>query len=114
MPGLLEGEKFKNQAQVLFLVVNPNSERMQWVLEYLNEVCRGIQEDENSLMLRTNDFVGKPLWQELQAILADAEIYFEYPYEIIVDELNRYRWEGQSYEDTVNEMERKMNMFLNE
>lgn len=113
-PRIQEGEEFKNQAQALFLVVNPNSERLQWVLEYLDEVCGGIREDEYSLMLKTNDFEGKPLWQDMQAVLADAEIYFEYPYEIVSNEVARYIREERSYEDTVNEMERKMNMYLNE
>ena len=65
-------------------------------------------------MLHTNDFSDKPLWQEVQEILTDAEVYFEYPQEIISDELRHYRLEGQSYEDTVKEMERKMDMYLNE
>ncbi len=113
-PSLLEKEKFKNQAMVRLIVINPNSEKLKSVLEYMNEVCEGIRKDEYSLMLKTNDFSDKPLWQEMQAILADAEIYFKYPYEIIVDEMNAYRKKGQSYEDTINEMERKMNMYLNE
>lgn len=39
---------------------------------------------------------------------------FEYPYEIMSNEVACYIREEQSYEDTVNEMERKMNMYLNE
>ncbi len=61
-----------------------------------------------------NDFSDKPIWQEIQAILADAEIYFKYPYEIILNEMNDYIREGESYEDTISEMERKMNMYLND
>lgn len=114
VPGLLEGEKFKNQAQAFLIVVNPKSERLEWVLEYLDEVCEGIREDEYSLMLKTNDFSDKPIWQEMQEILTDAEIYFKYPYEIVLNEMNAYLREEKSYEDTINEMERKMNMYLNE
>lgn len=61
-----------------------------------------------------NDFSDKPIWQEIQVILVDAEIYFKYPYEIILNEMNDYIREGESYEDTISEMERKMNMYLND
>ncbi len=111
---MLEEKKFKNQAEAWMIVVNPNSKKLKWVLTYLEEVCKGIRADKNSFMLQTNDFSDRPLWQEVHGIIADAEVYFAYPEEIIADELYRYRMEGQSYEDTVNEMERKMNMYLNE
>lgn len=113
-PGIQEGEKFKNQALVRMLVVNPNSEHKEEVFAYLGEVCGGIRENEYSLMLATNDYTGKPLWQEMQAIVADAVIYFKYPYEIISDEVRNYANGTKSYEDTVSEMERKMDMYLNE
>lgn len=111
---MLEEEKFKNQAEAWMVVVNPNSKKLKWVLSYLEEVCKGLRADENSFMLRTNDFSDRPLWQEVYGILADAEVYFAYPDEIIADELYHYRMEGQSYEDTVREMERKMDIYLNE
>lgn len=113
-PNLQEGEKQKAQANMMFLVVNPNSGKRKWVLSYMEEVCKGIHADENSMMLRTNDFDGKPLWQEVQAVVADAVVYFGYPEEIIEEELYRCRMQGQSFEDTVSEMERKMDMYLNE
>ncbi len=112
--GLEEGKKQKAQTNAYFIVVNPNSKKQKWVFSYLEKVIKGIREDKNSLMLRTNDFSDRPLWQEVQEILTDAEVYFEYPQEIISDELRHYRLEGQSYEDTVKEMERKMDMYLNE
>lgn len=70
------------------IVVNPNSAKRKWVLSYMEEVCKGIH--------------------------ADAVVCFGYPEEIIGEELYRYRMEGQSYEDTVSELERKMDMYLNE
>lgn len=113
-PGIQAGEKLKNQALVRMIVVNPNSEKKDEMFDYLNEVCDGIRENPYSLMLAANDFSGKPLWQEMQAIVADAEIYFKYPYEIVSDEVWDYVNGKKSYEDTVGEMERKMNMYLNE
>ena len=80
----------------------------------MEETVKGISENKDSLMLRTNDFSDRPLWQEVHAILSDAEVYFEYPQDILLDELYRYRMEGQSFEDTVKEMKRKMDMYLNE
>lgn len=113
-PVLEEGKPVKNQAELCFIVVNPNSRKKKWVLSYLEEVCKGIREDSGVFLLAKNQFEGQPLWQEVREIVADSEIYFAYPDEIIMEELERYRLEGQSYEDTVNEMERKMNMYLNE
>lgn len=113
-PGLVKGEKQKGKANASFIVVNPNSKKQKWVFSYLEETVKGISENKDSLMLRTNDFSDRPLWQEVHAILSDAEVYFEYPQDILLDELYRYRMEGQSFEDTVKEMKRKMDMYLNE
>ena len=83
-------------------------------IKYAEEVCNGVCADATSFMLTANDFSDTPLWKQVHEIVADGVIYFEYPYEIISDEMYRYRFENQSYEDTVSEMERKMNMYLNE
>ncbi|MBQ9119204.1 MAG: hypothetical protein IJY09_03985, partial [Lachnospiraceae bacterium] len=114
MPELVAGEEFKNQVEAWMIVVNPKSKNMEWTLQYVKEICKGVCADKTSFLLATNDFSSTPLWKQVHEIVADGEIYFEYPYDIISDEMYRYRFENQSYEDTVSEMERKMNMYLNE
>lgn len=114
MPALAAGEDVKSEVMAWSVVVNPNSKNLKWVLQYLEELCNGSCEDNSSFMIADNDFSATPLWKDVHEILADGVIYFQYPYDIISDELYRYSIEGQSYEDTVSEMERKMNMYLNE
>lgn len=114
MPDLIAGEALKNEVMAWAIVVNPNSKNLKWVLQYVDELSMEVCMDNTSFMLTDNDFSDTPLWQDIHEIVADGVIYFQYPYEIVSHELRKYILEGQSYEDTVSEMERKMNMYLNE
>ena len=56
-----------------------------------------------------NDFSDKPIWQEIQAILADAEIYFKYPYEIILNEISQSQTGIASFSHMWNFLKRHRN-----
>ena len=114
MPSLEEGKELKSIADCYFIVVNPNSKNIPYVEEYLSKLSENIVVEASSLMLKSMEAQDNRLKSDTHQIAKEAKILFAYPYEIISDEMRAYRLEGQSYEETVSEMERKMDMFLNE
>lgn len=114
MPGLEEGKDTKSIADCYMIIVNPNSKRIKWVKDYLGEVCKSIKADKNFLMLKDIEFKDNQLMTDIQNVYANAEILFCYPYEIVSDEIGTYRFGEKTLDDTIREIERKMNMYLNE
>jgi ABC-type glycerol-3-phosphate transport system substrate-binding protein len=113
VPGLTEGQEQKSLADCVLIVLNPNSKKLKWVKEYLGKVCASKLKDTNCDMFKDMDFGDNKLRAELQDVYSRAEIFYQYPYDI-TDELEAYRMENKPLEDTIKEMERKMDMYLNE
>lgn len=114
MPSLKEGDKLHSAAECYFIIMNPNSKKIKWTESYIEKVCESIHNDSTTYLLKDNCFTDCLLKEDIHNIIANAKIVFEYPYEILSDEMRAYRLEGQSYEETVSEIERKMDMYLNE
>lgn len=114
MPGLEEGQNTKSVAECFIIIINPNSKKTKWVKDYLGEVCKSLKADKRSLMLNDTEFKNNQLMSDIQNVYADAEILFSYPYEILLDELKEYRFGDKPLNELISELERKMNMYLNE
>lgn len=114
MPDLEEGVNLKEEVQVQYIVVNPNSDKLPWVKLYVEKLCEELRADETSFMLKNNTFPDKPLYNEIQEILSDARVTFLYPSGIVSDAIYQYLIDGKSFDETVAELERMMNMYMNE
>ena len=114
MPDLEEGTDLKEEVQINYLVVNPNSEKLPWVKLYVEQLCEQMRKDQESFLLKNNSFPDKPLYDEIQEILSNAQVTFLYPSNVVSDAVSPYLVEGKSFEDTVTEIERVMNMYMKE
>lgn len=113
MPDIEEGIDLEEEADVYYFVINPRSENLPWVKLYVEKLCKELQNNKESFLLKDNTF-SAPLLNELMDILADAQVTFLYPSSITSEAVDKYLFSGQSFEDTAEEIERVMNMYLNE
>lgn len=116
MPNLEEGIELKPEVGVYYIVINPKSEKIPWVKLYLEKLCKAVKEEKSSYILKDNTlsaFSGRTLNNEIGDILADAQVSI-FPIDEVWDGSSKYMYEDQSFEDTAEEIERVMNMYLNE
>lgn len=113
MPDIEEGVNLKEEADVYYLVINPRSENLPWVKLYVEKLCKELQNNKESFLIKDNTF-SAPLLNEVMDILTDAQVTFLYPSSITSEAEDKYLSSGQSFEDTAEEIERVMNMYLNE
>ena len=113
-PGLEEGKEIKSKMSCYFIVLNPNSNKLEYVKEYLSLVCNSMLEENDSFMFKDFETPENQLEMEIREIYSNGQIFFEYPYEIFSDEMMAYRYDGKPLDEAIKEMERKMDMYLNE
>lgn len=113
VPGLEEGSKTKILADCIMIVVNPKSKKTVWLKDYLSRLCKSLKEDQNSCMLKDLKFSDNILRQDIQDIYAEAEIFFQYPYEL-TDPLTDYRLNDKPLDEVIKEIERRFEIYLNE
>lgn len=114
MPDLEDGVDLKEEVEVGFLVINPNSDKLPWVKKYVETLCEELRTDETSFLLKNNTFPEQPIFEEVMEILSEAEVTFLYPTSIVSDSMKAFLMEGQSLEDCIEEIERVMNMYMHE
>lgn len=113
VPGLEEGSKTKILADCIMIVVNPKSKKTVWLKDYLSRLCKSLKDDQNSCMLKDLKFSDNILRQDIQDIYAEAEIFFQYPYEL-TDPLTDYRLNDKPLDEVIKEIERRFEIYLNE
>jgi len=113
VPGLEEGSKTKTLADCILIVANPKSKKLPWLKDYLSKLCKVLEEDENLYMLKDLKFSDNILRQDIQDIYAEAEIFFQYPYEL-TDPLEDFRLRDKPLDEAIKEIEQKFDIYLNE
>lgn len=114
MPDLEDGVDLKEEVEVGFLVINPNSDKLPWVKKYVETLCEELRTDEESFLLKNSTFPEHPMFEEIMEILSEAQVTFLYPTSIVSDSMKAFLMEGQSLEDCIEEIERVMNMYMHE
>lgn len=114
MPDLEDGVNLKDEVNITFLVINPKSEKLPWVKKYVESLCKKLRADTESLLIKNNTFPETPMLEEIMDILSDARVTFLYPESIVSDAMYSYLFEGQSLDESVEEIERVMNMYMHE
>lgn len=114
MPSIVGGKEEKGVAYTTFYVVNPNSKRKEETMEYLAMVAGYLEETES--IYRTEELIGEysELEKQVHDVYADAEIFFDYPEEVVGAEYMNYMTGESSLEDMIQEAERKFNIYLKE
>ena len=54
LPDLEEGTDLKEEVQITYLVINPNSEKLPWVKLYVERLCEEMSKNEESFLLKKN------------------------------------------------------------
>ncbi len=114
MPSIMEGKEEKGVAYTTFYVVNPNSKRKEEVMEYLTMVARHLEKNES--IYRTETLIGdySELEKQIHGVYADAEIFFDYPEDVVGAEYMNYLTGEIDLEELIQEAERKFNIYLKE
>ena len=114
MPSIVGGKEEKGVVYTTFYVVNPNSKRKEEAMEYLAMVAGYLEETES--IYRTEELIGEysELEKQVHDVYADAEIFFDYPEEVVGAEYMNYMTGESSLEEMIQEAERKFNIYLKE
>lgn len=113
MPLIEDG--IKNQAQCIMMSVNPYSENLENVLNYISEYSKYMLEKKNSFILEDiSTYEDSVLCKELYDCYADAEITFRIDEEIFRNNLYMYLEDEITLEEFITESNRKLEAYLNE
>ena len=114
LPDLEEGVNLKDEVEIAFLVINPNSEKLSWVRKYVEKLCEELRADEESFLLEENAFPENTMYKETAKILSNAQVTFLTPTSMVSDAMYSFLFEEQNLEDSIEEIERIMNMYMHE
>lgn len=95
-------------------MVNPNSERKEEALGYLETLAETMTENES--IYRTKELKGEynDLQRQVHEVYENGEVLFMYPAGVIDDEYMRYIEGEIELEELIQEAERKFNIYLKE
>ena len=105
----------KNPAECVFLCVNPSSDNLSAVLDYVTALCGYLSSKTDDFMLDDLTMYSDIAYiYELFDIYRDSEIFFRIPDEILLEPVKQYRRGDLSLEELIAEAERKLSVYLNE
>ncbi len=104
-----------NLGTVTFFAVNPNSENLEATLVYLSTLCRYLMSLENSFLLAdTTTYLDIPFIRECYDLYKTGEIYFAMEEAVYFDTFCKYLEGAIPLEEMIQEIERKLEMYLKE
>ncbi len=114
MPSLEENNPKRTNASAFILVLNPNSSHLKEAKEFLTVWMERLCAEES--IYRTKELQGEytALERKVHEIYKDARIVFPYPDDVFWEEYLKYLNGEKSLEETIPELERKLNLYLKE
>ena len=113
VPKITEG--IPNLGTVTFFAVNPQSENLEATLVYLSTLCRYLMTLENSFLLAdTTTYLDTPFVQECYDLYKTGEIYFAMEEAVYFNTFCEYLEGTLTLEEMIQEIERKLEMYLKE
>lgn len=98
-----------------FICVNPNSDRLEETLAYVERLVLYLQQKNESFIFDGKEQFGNtPLAQSLYDIYSDSVVYFEIPSEIYYTDFMKYCADEITLDEFITEADRKLSMYLNE
>ena len=116
-PDLEQGVSGPNTAMVTFLVINPNSAKLDLTLQYVSQLCEKLQKDTSLAfrqMSRGEDFSDNVLREDIYRLISEGEVKFSYPQDVVQDELWAYRNGKQEFDAMLEEIKRNIKMYREE
>ena len=114
LPSLEQEKPAKNMAYAYILVLNPNSNHLQEAKEFLSVLTERMRNEES--IFRTRELSGEydELEKSVHALYENSRIVFSYPSDVFWDEYAKYLNHEKSLDELIPELERKMNLYLQE
>ncbi len=116
-PDLEQGVSGPNTAITTFLIINPNSAKLDLTLQYVSQLCEKLQKDTSLAfrqMSRGEDFSDNVLREDIYRLISEGEVKFSYPQDVVADELWAYRDGKQEFEVMLEEIQRNIEMYRKE
>lgn len=114
-PLICEGAKQTGDCQ--YICVNANSDNLEGTLEYISSYCKYMLESKNTFIFsdksRYTD-IDKPVISGLYEVYSNADFTYRFPREVFEEDYIRFLNEEISTDDFIKEINRKVNMYLNE
>lgn len=114
-PLICEGAKQTGDCQ--YICVNANSDNLEGTLEYISSYCKYMLESKNTFIFsdksRYTD-IDKPVISGLYEVYSNADFTYRFPREVFEEDYIRFLNEEISADDFIKEINRKVNMYLNE
>ena len=105
----------KNLGTCIFLAVNPQSERLSDVLEYISAYCKYRMGEKDTLLFEgLENYTDTVYMQEVYTLYENGEIYFEMDAEIYTEPFWEYLNGSISLEEMISEADRRKSLFLGE
>ena len=102
-------------AEAVFLVVNPNSDRLDKTLEYISHLAGYLLEAKDGGMLADPESYSSSEYAiRRYELYANAEIHFNIPAEVFAEVFDRYLRDEISLDTMITEAGRKLAMYLGE
>ena len=113
VPKITEG--LKNVGTCAFFAVNPQSENLEATLEYLSTLCTYLMAQEDFFLLADESmYSDSPFIKECYEVYANGSIYFAMDSEVYSDVFQQYLEGTIELEDMIQEIERKMDIYIGE
>ena len=113
VPKITEG--LKNVGTCAFFAVNPQSENLEATLEYLSTLCTYLMAQEDFFLLAAKSmYSDSPFIKECYEVYANGSIYFAMDSEVYSNVFQQYLEGTIELEDMIQEIERKMDIYIGE
>ena len=104
-----------NVGTLTFLMVNPQSENLEDVLQYVSDFSKYMLKKKDSLMLADETtYTDTPFTKDCYNVYANGAIQFEMDFSIYVDTFYEYANGETELEDMIAEIERRRNVYVGE
>lgn len=117
LPQIMEGGDCPSTARCIYFSVNQNSANLENTLQYVSAFCEYMVQRKDTCMQKDMEnwlFPDSGLTEDLYQIYADSEIYFELSDEMFWEDYQRYMQGEITLDAFITEVERKVDMYLNE
>ena len=112
LPSLTEDKR--SVAACIFISVNPNSDNLESVLEYITSLTEYLTDNNPNIIFSENKLGDTQYSRDLYGIYENASISFDIPYEICRYDYEDYLYGNITLDECIDEMSRKLDIYLNE
>lgn len=112
LPSLTEDKR--SIATCLFISVNPNSDNLESALEYISSLAEYLTDNNPNILFSENKLGDTEYINDLYEIYENASISFDIPFEVCRYDYEQYLYGNITLDECIAEMNRKLDVYLNE